>query len=90
MPNSNVVTEHERATFRGGRAFMRDMQDGAILNVGPVTDTYGLNVTADHGRGPNRDIVAQPHIPTDPGQPGDKHPQAEAGAARLVSVGIVP
>src|SRR4249919_2253623 len=63
VADGHVLADHGgEAAELGVRPVVADMHHGAVLDVGARADTDEVDVPADDGAGPDRDILAEDHV----------------------------
>src|SRR4249919_1603851 len=64
VADGDIVADHGRETAElGMRTIVADVHHAAVLDVGARADADEVDVATDHGAGPDRDVVAEHHVP---------------------------
>ena len=74
VTDGHLVADDQRETVRVERAGMGDVQHAAVLHAGARTDADAVHVTAHHGQGPHRAVLADFHVAQHHRRTVDKSP----------------
>lgn len=62
MAYRHAIANRQRIPPVGKLTIVRDVQDGAVLNVGVVADTNAFDVASKYGCRPDRYVIAQSDV----------------------------
>src|SRR5690606_22712490 len=90
VADGDVGADYGRNTAGPGeRAFVRHMDDAAVLDVGARTDTDEIDVAAQHAARPDRDVVLERHVADNAGGGIDVDAGTEGRAAVEIGSDVV-
>ncbi len=65
VAHGDVLADHGGVAGLVERAVVAHVNDGAVLHIGACADLHMIDVTADHGARPDRNVIAQVHLADD-------------------------